>query len=267
MAFHRLPKRGAQYLPERKTDDLPRPGITRGARERPAGAIRKTRAKGSERVSPENSRHASAPATGSASVKISKRPQLPGDQRDHPAIGQQCGRDDSQRAQNPAATLRASVPGFSAVHTSDCLMKVNLDDPNLTAFALGELAPDDHAKMAQAIADSPEAQSYVAETQQLSRLLRAEYEADRQQPADSISEKRQRLTNVVWTEEQRRSSSRYQWGSLAAMLAIFAVIGAVAITTNQRESGRLTTQRKPAVEKQNVPSAPVEAEPEPTVEM
>jgi len=31
---------------------------------------------------------------------------------------------------------------------------------------------------------------------------------------------------------------RYQWGSLAAALAIFAVIAAVAITTIQRESGR-----------------------------
>ena len=146
-------------------------------------------------------------------------------------------------------------------------MKVNLDDPNLTAFALGELDPDEHAKMAKAIADSPEAQSYVAETQQFARLLRAEYEAERQQPGDAVREKRREFTNVVWTEEQRRSSTRYQWGSLAAVLAMFAVIAAVAITTIQRESGKLTTDRKPLVEKQNVPSAPVEAVPEPTVEM
>jgi Ca-activated chloride channel family protein len=146
-------------------------------------------------------------------------------------------------------------------------MKVNLDDPNLTAFALGELDADDHAKMAKAIADSSEAQSYVAETQQFARLLRAEYEADRQQPDAALPEKRERLTNVVWTEEQRRSSSRYQWGSLAAVLAMFAVIAAVAITTIQRESGKLTTNRKLSVEKQNVPSAPVEAVPEPTIEM
>ncbi|HEX4640995.1 MAG TPA: hypothetical protein VH252_06385, partial [Chthoniobacterales bacterium] len=79
-------------------------------------------------------------------------------------------------------------------------MKVNLDDPNLTAFALGELSPDDHAEMAKAIADSPEAQSYVAETQQFARLLRAEYEADRQQPAEA--EKQHRLGNGVWTAEQ-----------------------------------------------------------------
>ncbi|MFL6520245.1 MAG: von Willebrand factor type A domain-containing protein [Chthoniobacterales bacterium] len=146
-------------------------------------------------------------------------------------------------------------------------MKVNLDDPNLTAFALGELDPDERARMANAIADSPEAQSYVAETQQFARLLRAEYEADRQQPADAVPENRRQFTNVVWTEEQRRSSSRYQWGSLAAVLAMFAVIAAVAITTIQRESGKLTANPKASVGKHNVPSAPVEAVPEPTVEM
>src|ERR1700730_17183748 len=166
MAFHGLPQRRSQHLPERKTHDVSRPGTARDPRERAAGPIRKTGGEGSERVPPQNSRHPSAAATRSAPVEISKRPQLPGDQRDHPALGQQCGRDDSQRAQNPAATLRAGVPGFPAVHTSNCLMKVNLDDPNLTAFALGELSADEHAKMAEAIAGSPEAQSYVAETQQ-----------------------------------------------------------------------------------------------------
>ena len=111
-------------------------------------------------------------------------------------------------------------------------MKVNLDDPNLTAFALGELSADDHAKMAEAVAASPEAQSYVAETQQFARLLRAEYEADRQQPSP-------RSPFIVRMEEERRASWRYQWGSLAAALAIFAVIAAVAFTAIQR-SGTLS---------------------------
>jgi Ca-activated chloride channel homolog len=136
-------------------------------------------------------------------------------------------------------------------------MKVNLDDPNLTAFALGELPPDDHAKMAQAIADSPEAQTYVAETQQFARLLRAEYETDRQQPAN-------RSPFIARMEEERRASSRYQWGSLAAALAIFAVVAAVSVTALQR-SERLS--KRPLLEKQDLPSAPVEAVPEPTIEM
>src|SRR6266404_2847124 len=260
MAFHGLPERRAQHLPERKTNDLSRPGAARDPRERAAGTLRKTRSEGSQRVPPQDSRHASAAATGSAPVKISKRPELPGDQRDHPAFGQQRGRDDSQRPQNPAATLRAGVPGFPAVHTSNCLMKVNLDDPNLTAFALGELSVDDHAKMAEVVADSPEAQTYVAETQQFARLLRAEYEADRQQPAP-------RSPIVVRMEEERRASSRYQWGSLAAALAIFGVIAAIAFSTIQRESGTLSKRLADSPKtKQPAPQAPVEAVPEPTVE-
>jgi anti-sigma factor RsiW len=51
-------------------------------------------------------------------------------------------------------------------------MKINLDDPNLTAYALGELPPEDHAKVAAVIAESPEAQKFVAETQQFARFLR-----------------------------------------------------------------------------------------------
>jgi Ca-activated chloride channel family protein len=141
-------------------------------------------------------------------------------------------------------------------------MKINLDDPNLTAFALGELPPTEHAKMAEAVASSPEAQTFVAETQQLSRMLRAEYEAERQQPTP-------RSPIAVRMEEERRATWRYQWGSLAAALAIFAVIAAVAVTTIQRETGRVS-QRPPAptsaAEKINQPP-PVEAVPEPTVEM
>jgi len=136
-------------------------------------------------------------------------------------------------------------------------MKVNLDDPNLMAFALGELPADDHAKMAEAVADSPEAQSYVAETQQFARLLRAEYEADRQQqPAP-------RSPIVARMEEERRTSWLYQWGSLAAALAIFAVIAAIAFTTIQRESGTLSKR----VADSPRTKAPAEATPEPSVEM
>ena len=148
-------------------------------------------------------------------------------------------------------------------------MKVNLDDPNLTAFALGELSADEHATMAKAIVDSPEAQSYIAETQQFARLLRAEYEADRQTGPAIAGEKRRRIPLVERMEEDRRSWSRFQWGSLAAALAMFAVIAAVAISTIQREAGKLS---KPLVDvprsekNQNIP-APVEAIPEPTVEM
>ncbi len=152
-------------------------------------------------------------------------------------------------------------------------MKVNLDDPNLTAFALGELSADEHAKMAEAVAASPDAQTFVAETQQFARLLRAEYEADRQLPKSDVSEKRPYLMRM---EEERRESSRFQWGSLAAALAIFAVLGALVISTIQRETGRLEKRiadnPKPSKAvnlppRSKEPETTVEAEPGPSVEM
>ncbi|HYJ04579.1 MAG TPA: von Willebrand factor type A domain-containing protein [Chthoniobacterales bacterium] len=150
-------------------------------------------------------------------------------------------------------------------------MKINLDDPNLTAFALGELPPTEHAKMAEAVASSPEAQSFVTETQQLSRMLRAEYEADRvSQPADPAMAGRrpsQRSANIARMEEERRSSSRYQWGSLAAALAIFAVLGALAISTIQRETARMEKQVADNPKPPRSTNLPVEAEPGPSVDM
>jgi Ca-activated chloride channel family protein len=142
-------------------------------------------------------------------------------------------------------------------------MKVNLDDPNLTAFALGELSAADHAKMADAVAASPDAQSYVAETQQFARLLRAEYEADRQQPAA-------RSPFIARMEEERRASWRYQWGSLAAALAIFAVIAAVAFTAIQRSgtlSKRLADNPTAPSPSQNLPETTLESEPGPSADV
>jgi Ca-activated chloride channel family protein len=143
-------------------------------------------------------------------------------------------------------------------------MKINLDDPNLTAFALGELSGAEQAAMEQAVASSAEAQNFVAETQQISRLLKSEYAADR----DPLSE---RSPNIVRMEEQRRLWSSTQWGSLAAALAIFAVLGVFAVSTIQRERGTIA-QKSPSPRRERVtlplanPSTIVEAIPEATVE-
>ncbi len=128
-------------------------------------------------------------------------------------------------------------------------MKINLDDPNLTAFALGELSGAEEAAMEQAVASSPEAQEFVAETQQLSRLLKSEYAAD--QPLLP-----ERSPNIIRMEEQRRLWSSTQWGSLAAALAIFAVLGAFAISALRKEGG--TFAMKPSglqKERANLPIA------------
>jgi Ca-activated chloride channel family protein len=144
-------------------------------------------------------------------------------------------------------------------------MKINLDDPNLTAFALGELSGAEQTAMEQAVASSPEAQEFVAETQQLSRLLKSEYAAD-QPPLP------ERSPNIIRMEEQRRLWSSTQWGSLAAALAIFAVLGAFAISTIRRNSGDVAkTSSGLRQERANLPSADsstiVEAIPEATTEI
>jgi Ca-activated chloride channel family protein len=135
-------------------------------------------------------------------------------------------------------------------------MKINLDDPNLTAFALGELSGAEHAAMEEAVASSAEAQAFVAETQQFSRLLKSEYAADQQRLPE-------RSANIIRMEEQRRLWSSTQWGSLAAALAIFAVVGAVAFSTIRREWGN-TAQKRPSALKEN--STIVEALSEMTIE-
>jgi Ca-activated chloride channel homolog len=121
-------------------------------------------------------------------------------------------------------------------------MKINLDDPNLTAFALGELSGAERDAMEQAVASSAEAREFVAETQQLSRLLQSEYEAEHHLTPE-------RSPNIIRMEEQRRLWSSTQWGSLAAALAIFAVIGVVAFTMIQRY-GRTIAQKSPGERKE-----------------
>jgi len=143
-------------------------------------------------------------------------------------------------------------------------MKINLDDPNLTAFALGELSGAEYAAMEKTVASSAEAQAFVAETQQFSRLLKSEYaSADHQLP--------ERSANIIRMEEQRRLSST-QWGSFAAALAIFAVIGAFAVSMIQRNSGSVA-QKSPNLRKErtSLPAAnsstEIEAIPETTIDL
>ena len=52
---------------------------------------------------------------------------------------------------------------------------MNVDDPKLTAYALDELDESERSAIARATADSPEAQRFVAETQDLAHALRSQY--------------------------------------------------------------------------------------------
>ena len=60
-------------------------------------------------------------------------------------------------------------------------MKMNIDDPKLTAYALDELDEPEKSTMARAVAESPEAQQFVNETREMGGLLKSEFAADLRQ--------------------------------------------------------------------------------------
>ena len=106
-------------------------------------------------------------------------------------------------------------------------MNMNLDDPKLTAYALDELSGADKKEMETAIASSREAQEFVREMRSLTGNLRAEYAIECE--AHPIAR-----TNIVPLEQKDEPWSISRRLALAAAIALFAVIGAVAIGTVKR---------------------------------
>src|SRR5438132_7412957 len=58
-------------------------------------------------------------------------------------------------------------------------MKMNVDNPKMTAYALGELSGKEEERVATEVANLPEAQAHVAELCDLAQMLRSEYETER----------------------------------------------------------------------------------------
>ena len=104
-------------------------------------------------------------------------------------------------------------------------MKMNLDDPNLTAYALGELSGPARADMEKAVAQSAEAQALVQETRQIGTLLESDFAAELNRAAH-------KPLNIMPLPAERSFWSDARWMSigLAALLAVCAVIAAVALS-------------------------------------
>ena len=84
-------------------------------------------------------------------------------------------------------------------------MKINLDDPKLTAYALGELSGAERIELEKAIAESPEAQTYVDDLRGFSLRLKSEYDAERE--AQEIHP-----TNIIpIAEPDARGRHRVDW--------------------------------------------------------
>jgi Ca-activated chloride channel family protein len=109
---------------------------------------------------------------------------------------------------------------------------MNVDDPKLTAYALGELSGDEKARIAADVARSPEAQEFLAETQEFAQMLKGEYEAER--AAEPVRPK-----NLIDIRGDRWFWAIARPLSIAAVLALAALIAGVVISSKYRNDQRL----------------------------
>ena len=100
---------------------------------------------------------------------------------------------------------------------------MNIDDPKLTAFALGELEEPERSAIEREVSASPEAQRVVDETRQVSRLLRNEFSAEVEQRSNSTA-------NLVDIHDDPWFWSVARPLAIAAAITIFAIIGAIAFS-------------------------------------
>jgi len=133
---------------------------------------------------------------------------------------------------------------------------MNVDDPKLTAYALDELDEPERSAIARAIADSPEVQRFVAETQDLARDLRFQYRLDLQRGFFAPGKLTGIQGDAFWSKAGPLA--------IAALIAVLAVVGAVIFSSNESGiSAPSSTNLQPrlAVERGQLNEfAPVQAE-------
>ena len=105
------------------------------------------------------------------------------------------------------------------------MSKMNVDDPKLTAYALDELDEPGRSAIAHATADSPEAQRFVAETQELARVLRSQYRLELQRGLVAPGNLTAIQGDTFWTKTGPLA--------IAALIAVLAVICAVMFSNDE----------------------------------
>lgn len=106
---------------------------------------------------------------------------------------------------------------------------MNLDDPRLTAFALDELDEKEKSAIAREIADSPEAQRFVQETQELARALKKEYREEHAE-APFVPLNLSDIRDDPWFWSVARPLA------IAAAITVVAIIGAVTMAKYKSRS-------------------------------
>jgi Ca-activated chloride channel homolog len=100
---------------------------------------------------------------------------------------------------------------------------MNVDDPKLTAYALGELSGTERAAMEKLVADSSEARRFITETQDFAQILKGEYAAE-------AGTAREKAANLIDIRDDPWFWSIARPLAIAAVLALFAALGAVVIS-------------------------------------
>ncbi|PYJ23508.1 MAG: hypothetical protein DME99_02675 [Verrucomicrobia bacterium] len=136
---------------------------------------------------------------------------------------------------------------------------MNIDDPRLTAFALGELDEPERSTVARVITESPEAQRFVDETRELASALKKEFAAE-------LKTEKPVSANLIDIRDDPWLWSIARPLAIAAVIAVCALITGVAIFSTQHQK-EIATARLPAahpveaeVESVGEPSSPVLAQ-------
>jgi Ca-activated chloride channel family protein len=110
---------------------------------------------------------------------------------------------------------------------------MNLDDPKLTAFALGELDEPEKSTIGRAVADSAEAQHFIDEIRDLSRALKNEYVADlaREEPGPAPAP-----ANLADIRDDPWFWSIVRPLSIAAVITICALVAALVVFSHKKET-------------------------------
>jgi hypothetical protein len=114
---------------------------------------------------------------------------------------------------------------------------MNVDDPKLTAYALDELNEPERSVIARATAESPEAQRFVAETQELARTLQSQYRLELQRGLIAPG----KLTAIQGDDFWSRTGPL----AIAALIAVLAVVGAVVFSSNESRISVSSTSNLP----------------------
>src|SRR4051812_25632715 len=103
---------------------------------------------------------------------------------------------------------------------------MNVDDPKLTAYALGELSEAERAKVERVLRESPEAHAFVNETHELAQVLKKEFQRTLVNASD-------RPANLIDIRDDPWFWSIARPLAIAAVLAVLGLISAVFLSRYQ----------------------------------